>query len=70
MEKWLINLLEEYKELKSRRDNLQIFIADVVAGRRENTSHSSIILYKNQLQSMNHYLSSLAKRLKAEGVEV
>lgn len=70
MEKWISDLQQEYKELKSRRDNLQLFIADVVAGRRDNTSHSSFLTYKNQLMAMDNYLSILRKRLKAEGIEV
>lgn len=70
MEKWLLDLLEEYKELKSRRDNLQLFIADMVAGRKDNTSHSSVLTYKHQLIAMNNYLSILRKRLKAEEIEV
>lgn len=70
MEKWLLDLLEEYKDLKIRRDNLQLFIADVVSGRKDNTSHSSFLTYKNQLMAMNNYLSILGKRLKAEGIEV
>ena len=70
MEKWLLDLLEEYKELKNKRDNLQLFIADVVAGRKDNNSHSSFLTYKNQLMAMDNYLSILRKRLKAEGIEV